>query len=250
MRSKSGCAMGLLRYSASSSVLPRFWPRLCQGLRGTWRFFLDHFSAPALKCVIYFHFRSVVVDSNSGDRSTYSLTLMENSGDKLFLVVSAAVFAVMLGIIADAGPPVASARWGFGPGLMMLPLAALASWKSADLIWIAGLACVSRARRWYAMQHVSPVRVERRRPIPGWKRFELARSQGFRCAYCWHILPRTVHIDHIRPLHCSGLDQELNWHVLCPSCHDAKTVIDDPILTKFSRYTNPITKNMDTYNSD
>lgn len=83
---------------------------------------------------------------------------------------------------------------------------------------------------WYANRQRSATKITKRRTIPGWKRFEIAWKQSFRCAACWLILPKTFHIDHRRPLAHFGCDEEFNWQALCPSCHDTKSVTTDRLF--------------------
>lgn len=109
-----------------------------------------------------------------------------------------------------------------------------ASLKCSDLLFLASYIIRSRLKVWYVQYKYSySSRVKQnyhhhhRKAIPGWKRFAIALDQGFRCAQCWFMLSTTFHVDHIIPLWKNGLDQECNWQVLCPSCHDTKTITKD-----------------------
>jgi hypothetical protein len=144
------------------------------------------------------------------------------------LVLFGVFWWVCAGVEPVFGGPVIEIKgvvWGVCVG-------GLASAKLLDLVWLGYLILMFQYRKMRAHSIILLSKVEKRRPVPAWKRFQLARNQGFRCASCWQLLPETFHVDHIRPLQFYGTDDERNWQILCPSCHDTKTIIFDPLLNK------------------
>ena len=123
-------------------------------------------------------------------------------------------------------------QWGsLQPGVLLTSL--LAGWKMADLCFIGCYMLRSYWRKCYARNHARLLqKTKKRKLISGWKRFQMARSTGFRCTICWRILPDTFHIDHIVPLSQNGWDEEFNWSVVCPSCHDTKSIIEKSSIEK------------------
>lgn len=114
-------------------------------------------------------------------------------------------------------------------GIISWLLAMIGCWKLFDLceLFVGYMKCQFRIYR--ANRQMSEIKIVKRCRIPGWKRFQLARNQYFRCAICWYLLPETFHVDHVKPLAKYGLDTEINWHILCPNCHDRKTTIHDQL---------------------
>jgi hypothetical protein len=114
-------------------------------------------------------------------------------------------------------------------GLVLVPLAAF---KLVDLVWLSFYVGRSICKKQYAVKQILDNSIIKRRLIPGWKRFQIARSQGFYCDGCWYTLPDTFHIDHFRPLKYQGHDDDFNYHALCPTCHDHKSVVTDRLFNQ------------------
>lgn len=78
-------------------------------------------------------------------------------------------------------------------------------------------------RCWIAWAYPSKTLISVRKKWSANTRARIEVKQRYRCPKCYQSLPAERDLDHIRPLHLMGADEEYNLQVLDGLCHNAKT---------------------------